>query len=94
MDNLSPRKAVNGKTVYLPRQFKFAKVIGKPLLWDFGSAVRDEAKNHFFAQPEIFRSPEVVLEMEWRYPIDIWNLGVLVGLHLHLRIIANQCIWR
>ncbi|KAJ5297956.1 CMGC/SRPK protein kinase variant 3 [Penicillium antarcticum] len=74
----SPGKFANGRTVYLSRQFKIANVIEKLLLCDFGSAIRgDDSRNHF-AQPDIFRLPEVILVVEWNYHIDHWNLGVLV----------------
>ncbi|PLB45873.1 CMGC protein kinase [Aspergillus steynii IBT 23096] len=48
------------------------------VLSDFGSAVRgDERRNHD-AQPNVYRSPEVMLKTDWSYPVDIWNVGVMV----------------
>jgi hypothetical protein len=32
------------------------------------------------AQPNIYRSPEVMLRVDWSYPVDIWNVGVMVRL--------------
>ncbi|KAG2421801.1 hypothetical protein HFD88_005777 [Aspergillus terreus] len=76
--NLSPRKFVNGMPVYASRRFDLPKVFGRAVLSDFGSAVRgDERRNHD-AQPNIYRSPEVMLKTDWSYPIDIWNVGVMV----------------
>ena len=50
------------------------------MLSDFGSAVQgDERRNHD-AQPNIYRSPEVMLKTDWSYPVDIWNVGVMVYL--------------
>ncbi|CAH0044611.1 unnamed protein product [Clonostachys solani] len=44
---------------------------------DFGAAVRGDLKRNHDAQPEVYRSPEVMLEVTWSYPIDIWNVGVM-----------------
>ena len=50
------------------------------MLSDFGSAVQgDERRNHD-AQPNVYRSPEVMLKTDWSYPVDIWNVGVMVYL--------------
>ena len=32
------------------------------------------------AQPNVYRSLEVMLKVEWSYAIDIWNVGVMVCL--------------
>ncbi|PGH23419.1 CMGC/SRPK protein kinase [Polytolypa hystricis UAMH7299] len=67
MENPSPRKFINGTPTF-----------GRVILSDFGSAVRgDERRNHD-AQPNVYRSPEVMLKTEWTYPVDIWNFGVMV----------------
>ncbi|CAG8133364.1 unnamed protein product [Penicillium olsonii] len=74
----STRKIVNGMPVYASRRFDLPKVFGRAVLSDFGSAVRgDERRNHD-AQPNIYRSPEVMLKTDWSYPVDIWNIGVMV----------------
>ncbi|KAJ5978133.1 protein kinase domain protein [Penicillium viridicatum] len=74
----SPRKIVNGFPVYAPRRFDLPKVFGRAVLSDFGSAVRgDERRNHD-AQPNAYRSPEAMLRTDWSYPVDIWNVGVMV----------------
>ncbi|CAG8354151.1 unnamed protein product [Penicillium salamii] len=41
------------------------------LLCDFGSAVQGEEERNHNAQPEIYRSPEVMLMANWSYPADI-----------------------
>lgn len=74
----SPRKIVNGFPVYASRRFDLPKVFGRAVLSDFGSAVRgDERRNHD-AQPNVYRSPEVMPKTDWSYPVDIWNVGVMV----------------
>lgn len=56
----------------MPRTF------GRAVLSDFGSA-GDQRRNHD-AQPNVYRSPEGMLKTEWSYPVDIWNVGVMVRL--------------
>lgn len=64
--------------VYASRRLYLPKVFGRAVLSDFGSAVRgDERRNHD-AQPNVYRSPEVMLKTDWSYPVDIWNVGVMV----------------
>lgn len=54
------------------------KVFGGAVLSDFGSAVWGDQKRNNDAQPAVYRSPEVMLGTNWSYPIDIWNVGVLI----------------
>lgn len=78
LESPSPRKLVDGKPVYASRRFDRPKRSGDVVLGDFGAAVRgDERRNHD-AQPNVYRSPEVMLKTEWSYPVDIWNVGVMV----------------
>ncbi|KAE8376060.1 kinase-like domain-containing protein [Aspergillus bertholletiae] len=74
----SPRKVVNGFPVYTSRRFDLSKVFGRAVLSDFGSAIRGDEKRNHDAQPNIYRSPEVMLKTDWSYPI--WDL--LEGKHL------------
>lgn len=48
------------------------------MLSDFGSAVRGDQRRNHDAQPNVYRSPEVMLKVNWSYPVDIWNVGVMV----------------
>lgn len=75
----SPRKFIDGKTVYLSRRFDIPRAFGGAVLSDFGSAVKGDERRIHNAQPDIHRSPEVVLQAEWSYPIDIWNVGSMVS---------------
>lgn len=47
------------------------------MLSDFGSAVRGDQRRNHDAQPNVYRSPEVMLKVDWSYPVDIWY-GMLV----------------
>ena len=78
MRDPSPRKFIQDTTVYGSRRFARPRQFGQAVLSDYGSAVRgDERRNHD-AQPNVYRSPEVMLETDWSYPADIWNVGVMV----------------
>lgn len=74
----SPQKSVGGVTIYASRAFDLPRIFGDPVLSDFGSAVWGHLKRNHDAQPEIYRSPEVMLRTEWTYPMDIWNVGAMV----------------
>ncbi len=75
----SPRKVVNGTPIYQSRRFERPKEYGGLVLSDFGAAVWGDLKRSHDAQPAVYRSPEVMLETKWSYPVDIWNVGVLVS---------------
>lgn len=76
----SPRKEVQGRTIYASRSFysPSGKSIGLPLLSDFGSAVFGDIKHDEDVQPNIYRAPEVCIKAPWSYSIDIWNVGCLI----------------
>ncbi|KAI9686773.1 MAG: hypothetical protein M1822_002833 [Bathelium mastoideum] len=78
LEDPSPRKFVNNAPIYLSRSFDYPKAIGKAVLGDFGSAVYGDRKRTHDAQPNVYRCPEVMLETEWSYPADIWNVGVMI----------------
>ncbi|KGO65109.1 hypothetical protein PITC_013680 [Penicillium italicum] len=73
----SPRKIVFGHSVYRSRPLEPASQLGRIQLGDFGSAEPGDApRNGQLLQPGLYRAPEVMLEKEWNYPVDVWNLGV------------------
>jgi serine/threonine protein kinase len=78
LDSPAPRKLVEGKPVYLSRWFERPRQWGVSVLSDFGSAVRGDMERNHDAQPNVYRSPEVMLKVEWSYPVDIWNVGCMV----------------
>lgn len=79
----SPRKEIQGYTVYASRAFDSTsgKSIGLPLLSDFGSAVSRHVEHDEDVQPNVYRAPEVCIKAPWSYSIDIWNVGCLVRSH-------------
>lgn len=75
----SPRKIIGDSIVYLLRLFDPPKIFGRAFLCDFGETISGEEERNHNAQPEFYRSPEVMLMANWSYPADIWNLGAMVS---------------
>jgi serine/threonine-protein kinase SRPK3 len=61
-DDPSPRKF--GAPIYLSRQFGRPRKFGDVVLSVFGAAVRGDRKRNHDAQPNVYRSPEVILKTE------------------------------
>lgn len=77
----SPRKIVDDtRTVYRSRKLTIPKNCswGRPVLCDLGEA-RIGKVHKGNIQPEIYKAPEVIFDMEWSSSADIWNVGVMVG---------------
>jgi hypothetical protein len=76
----SPMKVIDDtRTIYGSCKLRDPKdgLWGHPVLCDFGEA--RIGKSHYgLIQPELYRAPEVLFEMEWRDSADIWNVAVLV----------------
>lgn len=77
----SPRKEVDGGVIYLSHEMGTPRDFGVPVLCDFGSAVPldDRLEHREDIQPDIYRSPEVILDIPWTYSVDIWNVGCMVS---------------
>ncbi|KAF3398947.1 hypothetical protein DPV78_007095 [Talaromyces pinophilus] len=73
-----PRKEADGRTIYTSRELRMPKEWGAPVLCDFGSAVPGDIEHLEDAQPNIYRAPEVILEVPWTNRIDIWNVGCMI----------------
>lgn len=86
----SRRKSVGGVTVYASRRFGLPDRFGGVVLSDFGSAVLGEQKRYHDAQPKVYRSPEVMLQIDWSYPIDIWSVGVMVSIVLLISVVTTD----
>ena len=46
-------------------------------------------------QPEIYRAPEILLDMDWSYSVDIWNIGamgwgILCNVKSNLKVLAKS----
>ncbi|GAB1320439.1 hypothetical protein MFIFM68171_10649 [Madurella fahalii] len=76
--NPCPRKEVDGRTIYMSREVRMPKEWGAPVLCDLGSAVLGDREHTEDVQPNIYRAPEVILEVPWTHAIDIWNAGCMI----------------
>lgn len=79
LEHPTPRKEIDGRIIYLSRDLEMPSDLGLPVLCDFGSAVWGEEKHEEDVRPDVYRSPEVILNVPWSYEIDIWNVGCMVG---------------
>jgi len=80
-ENVTPskQKATDDRIIYSSRPLGWTRAsFGIPVLCDFGAARDGDVQNNVDIQPEPYRAPEVILEMNWSYSVDIWNVGVLV----------------
>jgi dual-specificity kinase len=84
IDGRTKQYLINGKTHHLPVDTRI-KVV------DFGSAVYEpkyDPKNratwrfrhgyNYLIQTRHYRAPEVVLEMCWKRPVDVWSIGCVM----------------
>ena len=76
--NPSSRNIYPDRTIYQSRPIDRPKAIGLPVLSDFGLARFEGGNSDDDIQPEIYRAPEVLLDMDWSYSADIWNIGAMV----------------
>ncbi|EFE34010.1 uncharacterized protein ARB_06960 [Trichophyton benhamiae CBS 112371] len=74
----SPRKELDGRTIYVSRELGMPEALGPPVLCDFGSAIPGDIEHSEDIQPNIYRAPEVILEAPWTYSVDIWNAGCMI----------------
>ena len=81
----SPRKVTsNGDFIYQSHIFRHEPgwtAFGDLVLSDLGEA-RIGLEQEGLIQPEIYRSPEVVLGMKWGPQIDVWSVAVMVSVHI------------
>lgn len=76
--NPSSRNIYPDRTIYQSRPIDRPKAIGLPVLSDFGLARFEGGNSDDDIQPEIYRAPEVLLDMDWSYSADIWNIGAMI----------------
>ncbi|OAG33821.1 hypothetical protein AYO21_12081 [Fonsecaea monophora] len=76
--NPGPRNIYADRTIYQSRAITRPKTIGLPVLSDFGLARFRGGDRNDDIQPEIYRAPEILLDMDWSYSVDIWNIGSMI----------------
>ncbi|TFY61482.1 hypothetical protein EVG20_g7037 [Dentipellis fragilis] len=83
----APRKVADDRIIYKthgqigpadPRKH------GIPVLCDFGEAFFGQEHYQEMIQPHHYRAPEVIFEIPWSYPVDIWNVGLMPNLFAYL----------
>ncbi|KAJ5519728.1 hypothetical protein N7463_000181 [Penicillium fimorum] len=88
MTDPSARKQVSpGRTIYASRAI-FPKD-GPLRLSDFSEARIGPGPYDYPAMPMPYRAPEILLEVPWSYPIDIWCVGLMACDPLGLNKLFN-----
>ncbi|KAK3661149.1 hypothetical protein LTR56_000272 [Elasticomyces elasticus] len=72
----SPRKRVAGRVIYKSHDMPLTH--GLPVVSDLSEArgVREGVVFDDLVMPVECRAPEVILDMPWSYPIDVWSFGM------------------
>jgi serine/threonine protein kinase len=71
-------------TIYESRTMMYPKRFGRVCISDFHYASPGINNESNYSRQEVearitqHRAPEVLLDLEWGFPIDIWNMGTLV----------------
>lgn len=51
--------------------------VGLPVLIGFSRMQLSDENTHW-ATPGVYRAPEVILQLPWGCPVDIWTVGLMV----------------
>jgi hypothetical protein len=67
---------------------------GVSVLCDLGSAVPlDGVKHREDIHPNVYRAPEIVLDIPWTYRVDIWNVRCMVSVDgLRKPALTDTCL--
>lgn len=68
-----PRKVLEDHTIYLPRPLPIS--YGTPVLCDLGEARLGIDPQQGDIMADIYRAPEVILDMSWDYKLAFGMLG-------------------
>jgi serine/threonine-protein kinase SRPK3 len=75
--NPVPLKELSDRIIYVSQPMPLTK--GLPFLTDFSEARFGSSAHTGLIMPNVYRAPEVILGMEWGYPVDVWSFGLTVG---------------
>jgi serine/threonine protein kinase len=77
------RKELDRSTIYLSCEVGTLKEFSALVLCNFGLAVRldDGTEHREDIQPNVYRAPEIILDIPWTYSVDIWNVGCMVSVN-------------
>ncbi|CAK1363102.1 unnamed protein product [Cercospora beticola] len=71
-----PRKVIDERrTIYGSRKLPHPQghAFGRPILCDFGEARIGSTFPYTELQPEVYKAPEILLQLPWDHKVDIWN---------------------
>ena len=85
LENPVARKVQDDRTIYHSCLMKPQP--GPLLLSDFGEARLGAGPHAGDIMPLVYRAPEVLLQLQWSYAIDIWSVGLTVRIRRDIRII-------
>jgi serine/threonine protein kinase len=86
----STRKQVSGnRTIYASRALIPKE--GPLKLSDFGESRIGPGPYEYKALPMVYRAPEIMIEVPWSYPIDIWCVGMTVCLFASYSLLWVFC---
>ncbi|KAH8429436.1 uncharacterized protein LDX57_007099 [Aspergillus melleus] len=67
----------SGVPIY-PSREPFLELGGIPVLTDFGHLRDDDGRiNQDWIMPDLYRAPEVLLQIPWTFQVDMWSVGVM-----------------
>lgn len=84
----APRKELADRTIYISRPMRVTS--GLVQISDLSEARFGDSENTDVVMPDVYRAPEVILGMNWSYPVDIWGLAMVVCLS-HKCICVDPC---
>lgn len=72
-----PRKELEDRTIYLSQRMPLTNA--EASITDFSEARFGDTKHSGRIMPNVYRAPEVILEMPWDFAVDIWGFGITVS---------------
>ena len=72
-----PRKELPDRTIYTSRSVPLTK--GRPAISDLSEARFGDAEHSDLIMPNVYRAPEVILDVPWSYPVDRWAFAMVVS---------------
>ena len=77
VDDPIPRKILKDRTIYMSRPLPLTS--GYPRLCDLGEARSGNEEHDDDIMPDVYRAPEVLMGMNWGYPVDVWSVAMTVS---------------
>ncbi|KAF7186687.1 Serine/threonine-protein kinase SRPK [Pseudocercospora fuligena] len=71
-----PRKELPDRTIYTSRSVPLTK--GRPAISDLSEARFGDAEHSDLIMPNVYRAPEVILDVPWSYPVDRWAFAMVI----------------